>query len=145
MQLLLAFQQVFPGHTPDWLIKAPGRELWAAAIPAGDATYTFIAPDMDARTTFSLRGAKTRSTVTNRPLPRWARYAAGVLLALDDLCGVAGGLQVVIVGLEPPGPRYDYAIGMLVAALLYDICGCDYTGSGIQELVERIHRDYAER
>lgn len=145
MHLLLAFQQAFPGQTPAWLVKAPGRDMWAAAIHADAATYTFIAPDLDARTTFSLRGAKTRTTITNRPLPRWARYAAGVMLALDGLCPGVEGVQVVVAGSEPPGPRYDYTVGMVVAALLYDICGRDYTGGSIQELVERIHRDYIER
>lgn len=65
-----------------------------------------VAPAVDGRATFNLQSAKIKQTITRRPLPRWARYPAGVtlLLAQDGLDLV--GLNMVVMGNEPAGPRF---------------------------------------
>ena len=145
MRLLLAFQQAFPGLTPEWIVQAAGRDMWAAAIADSHDKFTIALPDMEARAAFNFRSAKTRTTTLNRPLPHWARYPAGVLLALRNFeAEENSGLQVVIVGTEPPGPRYEHAVGMAIASLWHHIHQKPYTTEALLELVERVRRDYVE-
>lgn len=145
MRLLLAFQQLYPAQAaPEWVIQAPGREMWAAAARQPGHEFTVAAPDLDARVTFSYRSARSGLSVLNRPLARWARYAAGTLLALRDSGVECGGLLAVVMGSEPPGPRYEHAVGIAVAAL---VCGCQgqaYTAGELIDLVERVRREYVE-
>ncbi len=118
--------------------------MWAAAIPDSHDKFTIAVPDIEARIAFNFRSAKTKTTILNRPLPRWARYPAGVLLALRDFEVEARGLQVVVVGTEPSGPRYEHAVGIAIAALWYHIHQKSYTIEALVELVERVRRDYVE-
>lgn len=144
LRLLLAFQQAFPSLTPEWIVQAEGRDMWAAAIRDSHDKFTIAVPDIEARTAFSFRSAKSKTTTLNRSLPHWARYPAGVLLALRDFEIDARGLQVVIVGTEPPGPRYEHAVGIVIAALWHHIYQKPYTIDVLLELVERVRRDYVE-
>lgn len=144
VRLLLAFQATFPSMMPEWIVQAPEREMWAAAMIDEQPEFTIIAPDLEARTTFSLRSAKTKTTVMNRPLPRWARYAAGVVVALCDSDMEMSGFQAVVVGAEPTGPRYEYAIGMTVAELCCQMAEEHCLPAHLLELLERVRRDYAE-
>lgn len=145
MRLLLAFQQLYPALTgPEWVIQAPGREMWAAAARQPGHEFTVAVPDLDARVTFSYRSARSHLSVLNRPLPRWARYAAGALLALRDAGIEPEGLVVVVAGTEPAGPRYEHAVGIAVAALS---CACLdqlYAADDLIGLVERVRREYVE-
>jgi hypothetical protein len=144
MRLLLAFQTAFPSMMPEWLVQAPGREMWAAAMLDAQPEFTLIAPDLEARTTFSLRSAKTKTTVMNRPLPRWARYAAGVLIALCESGMELQGFQAVVIGSEPNGPRYEYAIGLTVAELCCQMAEETYQPEQLLDLLERVRREYTE-
>lgn len=145
MRLLLAFQQLYPAQAaPEWVIQAPGREMWAAAARHPGHEFTIGAPDLDARVTFSYRSARGGLSVLNRPLPRWARYAAGALLALRDSGVECGGLLAAVMGSEPPGPRYEHAVGIAVAALACSCQGRAYTAGELIELVERVRREYVE-
>jgi hypothetical protein len=144
VRLLLAFQQAFPSLMPEWIVQAAGRDMWAAAIADSHDKFTIAVPDIEARAAFNFRSAKSKTTTLNRPLPRWARYPAGVLLALRDFEAESSGLQVVVVGTEPPGPRYEHAVGITVAALWYHIHQKPYTIDILLELVERVRRDYVE-
>jgi galactokinase len=144
LRLLAAFQDACPGQPPEWIVRAPGREMWLAAIRVTLRQFTLIAPDLEARTTFDLRSARGRRTVDQRPLPRWAVYAAGVTLALVDQGLDITGLKLVAVGEEPPGPRYDYGLGMALAALWHDIYGLEYTIDRLIEVVDRARREYVE-
>jgi galactokinase len=144
LRLLVAFQQAYRTTTPDWIVQVPDREMWVAASACGDETYTIVTPDLEARTAFKLRTAKTRRTAMNRPLPRWARYVAGVMLVLaNDGWGVPG-LDVALAGEEPSGPRYDYALGMAQAALLHEIHHQPYTTRILLNIVDRVQRDYVD-
>lgn len=142
LRLLAAFQQAFPDHTPAHILKVPGREMWIAAAHSPNPTYILHVPDLAGRVVFNRRSARTKHTVMNRPLPRWARYPAGVILALCDAGLDLNGLHAVIVGEEAQGPRYEHALGMVTAALGYTLNNLDYTTQSLLEVVERVRRDY---
>ena len=144
MRLLMAFQQHFPALSPDWILQAPGRDMWIAAAFIDQPSFTIGSADLDARTTFNYRSAKTRTTVFNRPLPGWARYPAGVLLALRDEGMETTGLQAMLAGSEPPGPRYEHALGIAVAALWHEVHQQPTTPDELVDLVERVRREYVE-
>jgi galactokinase len=144
LRLLVAFQQAFPDHSPEWIIRAPGRDMWIAAVRAGSAQFTVAAPDLGGRATFSLQSAKSRLTVTRRPLPRWARYPAGVTILLDQEGLDVTGLNMVFAGEEPPGPRFDYALGMAFATLWHELHQQPYTVDDLIEIVDRARREYVE-
>lgn len=144
VMLLAAFTEAFPTHVMQFLTRAPGREMWVAASYSGDETVTVVAPAVDGRATFNLQSAKIKQTITRRPLPRWARYPAGVtlLLAQDGLDLV--GLNMVVMGNEPAGPRFDYGSGMALAALWHDLHQLDYTIDTLIDIVDRARREYVE-
>jgi hypothetical protein len=126
------------------VLKAPERDIWAAAarpLEGEDDALTVCAPDLGARVTFNLRSARLKRTVLNRPLPRWARYPAGVLLALPlDV----PGLHIVMLGDEPAGPRYEHSLGVAFAALCSEVCATPIPAARLLELVEQVRRDYVE-
>ncbi len=142
LRLLAAFQQAYPHLSPDYLIQAPGREMWVAAAPGSDSTFNIHAPDMDGRTAFSWRTAKFKRTTLNRPLPHWARYPAGVIVMLCAGELDTDGINAVIIGEEPSGPRYEFGMGMAFAALLHEIHQHAYDPALILEIVEQVRRDY---
>jgi galactokinase len=142
IRLLVMFQERFPDQALHWLVKVPGWEMWAAAASCGGYDLTLAAPDLDGQTTFNLRSAKSKRTVFNRPLPRWARYPAGVLVVLGEMGLEISGLNIALVGEEPSGPRYDYALGVAFLGLAYDIHGRESTRENLIEVVERVRRDY---
>ena len=144
LRLLAAFHQIHPDLLSTHIIQAPGRDMWAAAAVRPTDAFTVHIFDLGVHTSFSRRTAKLRRTLLNRPLPRWARYPAGVVLALNDAGLDANGIAAVIVGEESPGPRYDYALGMTFAALIHVVCGQSFTADSLLEIVEKARRDYVE-
>jgi galactokinase len=144
VRLLVAFQTYFPTLAPEWLVQPAGREMWAAAACSTPHEYTIAAPDFDGRATFSLQSARQRRTVTQRPLPAWARYPAGVITALDAYGLEVPGMVVVIMGDEPPGPRYEYAMGIAVAALWHEVHARPCVPAHLIALCDRVRREYVE-
>lgn len=142
LRLLAAFQQAFPDQNPVHILKAPGREMWVAAGDVAGTSYTLVAPDLDGRVNFSRRTAKVKRTLLNRPLPRWSRYPAGVILALCDEGVDVNGISAVIVGEETQGPRYDHALGMTIAALWYHLNDLEFTTAHLIEVVKQVQHDY---
>jgi galactokinase len=143
LRLLAAFQDAFPDQVMNWVFRAPGREMWLAAARADHEEFTIVAPDMEAvKTVFSLQSAKVKRTVFQRPLPPWARYPAGVTLLLAQNGLDLIGLNMVVIGDEPPGPRYYYALGMTFAALWHDLLELPYTMDDLIVLVDRTRREY---
>lgn len=131
--------------TPDYVVQAPGRDMWIAARVCNSQEFAIHAPDIrGGRTVFSSRSAKLKRTVLNRPLPRWARYPAGVVVALYSSGFDQTGFDAVIAGEEPEGPRYDHAMGTVIAALLYTLHDRPYTAERVLEIVERVRREYIE-
>jgi galactokinase len=144
MRLLLTFQEAFPQSDPVWVLQAPGRDMWVAACPADDTLFSLVAPDLDAHTSFNYRSAESHSTVLNRPLPAWALYPAGVLMLLREAGLEMNGLQAVLAGREPAGPRYLHALGVVVASLCYESQGQTYQAEDLIDLVEQVRRAYVE-
>ena len=144
VMLLAAFNDSFPDQSVEWLIRAPGREMWVAASRADSAEFTVVAPELEGKATFSLQSAKGKLTVTRRPLPRWARYPAGVTLLLAQNSLDILGLNMVMMGNEPSGPRFDYGLGMAFAALWHDLYALPYTVDTLIDVVDRARREYVE-
>jgi len=143
VRLLIATQEHFH-KAAEWLIDVPGREMWVAAQITNDYQYAITVPDLNAHTIFDRRGAKSKKTVRNRPLPRWARQIAGVLLVLSDEGLAVPGVKVILLGDEPPGPRYEHALGMGFAALwyVYNQQTCDL--NCLMDLMERVRKEYLD-
>ena len=144
LRLLVAFQQGWPDHTPDVVFCAPGRSLWLAGRVTTPERWTLHAPDVSdtASATFTRQSARARQTWLRRPLPRWARFPAGVLLALPD--AEAPGLEAVVCGDEPAGPRYEYALMLLFAALLHELADRPYLPGDLSAIADAVLRDYID-
>src|SRR4030095_12713678 len=115
-----------------------------AAARSDNDTFTISSPDLDARVTFRLQSARVRRTVLQRPLPRWARYPAGVTLTVDNEGLDVTGLNMVVMASEPPGPQYVYAVAMAFSALGHEILDQPYTIDRLIEIVDLARREYVE-
>jgi hypothetical protein len=144
LRLLLAFQEAYPAVSPEHILKAPGRDMWIAAVAGQTDGYTIHAPDMTGRTTFNWRTAKNRRTILNRPLPKWARYPAGVIVELGNMDMDAPPLDAIVVGEEPSGPRYEFSMGIVVAALWHQLNDLTYTAESLLDIGDRVRRDYID-
>ena len=142
VRLLSTFEQLYPGSSPHVLVQAPEREMWAAARFNGAGHFMVYSADTSARTTFSYQSAKRKQTIHRRPLPSWARYIAGVSVLLDVL--EMPGIDAVICGNEPPGPRYDHALAILFGALWREINMNEYSAEELLEVAEQVRREYIE-
>ncbi len=142
LSLITAFHELHLADSPDHILQAPGRDLWIAAVIHDTNTYTFHAPDFEGKTTFSWRTAKDKRTILKRPLPRWARYPAGVVVELCARGFDIRGVEAVIAGHEAPGPRYDYGMGVAVAALWHTVADAPYDVNDLLSLVDRVRRNY---
>lgn len=116
--------------------------MWVAACFNGSVTYNVHAVDVGAQTSFSYQSAKRKQTIRHRPLPRWVRYIAGVNVLLDVL--EMPGIDAVVCGNEPPGPRYDHALGILFAALWYEVNDLYCDPRELLDIAERVRREYIE-
>lgn len=142
IRLLAKFQELFPESTPQLILKAPGREMWAAANFNGKTEISVWSAEITGRTTFTYQSAKQKQTVQRRPLPRWARYLAGASVYVD--VPEMPGVDVVVGGNETLGPRYEYALGILFAAFWCDINGQEISEAQLRDLTERVRREYVE-
>jgi len=143
LHLLAAFNDAFQ-LSPEHILQSPGYDLWVAAVVPANNLYIIHAPAMGNYVKFSWQSAKKQQTIHKRPLPKWSRYAAGIIY---HLCGNGldvKGIQAVILGNEMPGVRYDYAIGVTMAALWHTILGKPYTSEQLIELVDHVRRVYIE-
>jgi len=144
VRLLAAFQQAFPNLSPEWIVRAPGRDTWIAAVKTGTHELTVYAPDLDAKTTFSLQSARVRKTVMQRPLPKWAYYPAGVTLMLDNSGLDMVGVSLAVIADETPGPQFDYGLGIAFATLWHEIHEEPYTIDQLIDVVDLARREYVE-
>lgn len=144
VRLLAAFQQACAAGIPQLIIQVPGREMWAAAALSDDGRFNINAPDLEGRATFDRRSIRSKRTSSSRPLPNWSRYVAGALLELERAGLEMPGMEVVIAGEEPPGPRYHYAAGMAFIALCYAYLARDYAPTDLIDIMDRVQRDYIE-
>lgn len=144
LHLLAAFQRRYATLSPSWIVQAPERETWVAAIIGTPDVFSIHAADLNAHTRFSWRSAKNKRTLIQRPLPHWARYPAGVIVELGIQGIEVPGIRAVVIGEDTPGPRYNFALGLVFAALWHEIHHHEYTPNGLIELVEKVRRNYVE-
>lgn len=144
IRLLMAFQERLPLVEPDVLFQVPDRDLWLAAAFTASDRYTLTALDLypDAPVTFTRQSALARRTVLNRPLPRWSRWPAGVIVLLGE--PALPPLTGIIAGDEPPGPRYEYTVALLFAALWHEWRREPYLPGELTDLAERVRRDFIQ-
>jgi galactokinase len=143
LRLLATFNDAFDQMPPGLVIKAPGREMWVAASVDGVKDFVIHSSDHDGHTRFDWRSAKNKKTVLKRPLPRWVRYPAGVIVHLCANDMDLPGVRAVIAG-EEAGERYDYATGIAFAALWHHLYEKDYTAAQLIPIVEHVRREYVE-
>lgn len=134
--------QTFGGHQPEWLVQAPGREMWIAAVTTEDHLYTVEAADHDSSVKFTHRSAKTGKTHLKRPLPDWARYPAGVVVTLGDGGLALPGFHAIILGDEPAGPRYDFSTGVAFAAFCYRLADVEADEGRLLDVAETVRREF---
>jgi galactokinase len=143
VMLLAHFSASYPGLSISWMLPAPERTVWVAGALAHGDSFTIVAPDLDSRAVFDLISARHKNTLRARPLPRWARYPAAVALQLEqrglNLCGA----NMVVMGTEPSGPRYEHAIGMAFAAFWHEVYGMPCDAPSLVDLVDQAQREYA--
>jgi hypothetical protein len=144
VRLLAAYTQFFPEETPTFIVQAPGRAMWAAARKKTGEHFHLASFEHNGRAQFSYQSAKNRRTLLNRPLPLWARYAAGVLVELADSGVELICSEAVIVGDEPTGQRYDVSLGMTFGALCFALSGQVPSEKRLFELAERVRHAYVE-
>lgn len=142
IRLLMAFHERLPMLEPDVLFQVPDHHLWLAAAFTPSERYTLTAFDLqpDVSVTFTRQSALARRTVLNRPLPRWARWPAGMIVLLGE--PALPPMTGIIAGDEPPGPRYEYAIALLFAALWHEWQREPYLPGTLTDLAERVRRDF---
>jgi hypothetical protein len=139
VRLLFAFQNLYD-KSADQMIKVDQRDMWALADIAPIHDFTVHAPDLEAHTRFDLRSARDFRTTTQRPLPSWARSIAGVAWCMSqDGIPMVGG-NFVLMGDEPAGPRYEYAMGMAFASVWYAYYQMPYDCDRVIALMERFHK-----
>jgi hypothetical protein len=144
LRLLVEFGEAFPDDSPAFTLCAPGRDVWLAAVENKSDHFALAAPDFKGKVTFSLQSARQKRSVWQRPLPRWAYYAAGVTLVMDNAGVDALGMNIVVLGDEPPGPSYDFGVGLVFAALWHALRGQAYTLDSLADWVEAARREYVE-
>lgn len=142
IRLLAEFHKVFPDLAPEHILQVEGREMWVAAVTSDMTDYTIHAPDSSGKVVFNWRTAKNKRTLLNRPLPKWARYPAGVVFALGKAGLNVKGVCAVIISEEPSGPRYEYALALTIAALWHELTEADYTTESLLEVVDQVRREY---
>lgn len=142
VRLLSQFCALYPQHTPEHILQVPGREMWVMAVLHASREYCLQVPDLGKRTRFTWRSARQQQTCLRRPLPCWARYPAGVVVVLREAGLEVPGADMMIVGDEVPGPRYNYALGVALAALWHSIHSLPYNEPRLLDVVEKVHRDF---
>ena len=138
IRLLTAIQQHL-SKEPDLMLEVVGRDMWVAANLHDGHEFTIITPDLGGRTIFDRRSAKFQRTIRNRPLPRWARYIAGTVQVLSEDFDLSG-VTVVMLGDEPPGPRYEHALGMAFVAMCYSVNQKEYQLDTLIDVMEQVQK-----
>jgi len=144
LQLLATLQSEL-GTMPADLLPVPGRDLWVAGLVEEKHQYCIVAPDLDGKTTFDNRSARSKQTTLNRPLPRWARYIGAATVALEEMAFPTVGCHIVIAGMETIGPRYEFALGMAFVAWMYHHHKLPFDQQLLLDVMDRAPRDYASK
>lgn len=141
IHLLASFHEILPDTDPQWMLRAPGYEIWIAASSDSPDHFTLMQVESGVRVQFNYQSAKRKQTLLRRPLPRWARHAAGLVVLYSAELNI-DGFQGVILNAERTGPRADYGGGIAIASLLYTIAGRESNETALRECVDRVQREY---
>lgn len=146
LRLLAQFQDSYPGHMPEIVFRVPDRDMWIAArlCDADDRFSLSCVEAGSAVATFTRQSAKLKRTIAGRPLPRWARFPAGVTLVLAEAGIDARGIEAVVCGDEPLGPRYDYALCLAFASLWSALAELPQPPAALQQIADTVIRDYID-
>lgn len=128
------------GRAPDFFVRAPGRvdvigahvdyndgpvlvvaidrEVWLAVGVATGGVTTVVAGDLGETARFSPAGLAARRDPDGRPLPVWARYAAGVMWALGQEGLAAPAIDVRLESRVPMGAGLSSSAALEVAFAL---------------------------
>ena len=113
------------GHSPDLLVRAPGRvnilgehvdyndglvlpaaidrAVLIAASPSQDDRVSLVASDLKEQASFRLSDLSQKTDIMGQLLPGWARYPAGVAWALGEADLEARGIQAIYTSDIPIG------------------------------------------
>jgi hypothetical protein len=138
---LLADFQARCGSPPDLIAGAGERRAWAVAHFTGGGFYIVHHGDSTGVTRFDARTARRRLTLLRRPIPIWARYAAGVAALLEQ---PLPGAHIALYSDEPAGPRRAHALGMAVAGLWQRAHGLPDDEPTLFAIAEQVRRAYVE-
>ena len=144
LRLLTTFQLTYPSQRANWIIAAPDRDMWVGASIYDSGQFAVTVPDLEDSTAFRVKSARIKRTVDNTSLPSWVHYLAGVAVILSNAGMTCPGADMVLAGEEPPGPRYEYSMGMAFAALWYQYNAKPFNQSILIEVMEHIRRDYID-
>lgn len=119
------FEQVFHGHRPEVIVRAPGRvnllgghvdvfggsviniainrAIWVAAGSSPTGVACIRAADFQETVSIPLKHLENRVDISGKNLPRWAYYPAGIAWALQRRGLSVNGMNAVFLG--------DVAIG----------------------------------
>jgi hypothetical protein len=144
LRLLATFQLTYPSQRANWIIVAPDRDMWVGASIYDSGQFSVTVPDLEDSTVFRVKSARIKRTVDNTSLPSWVHYLAGVAVILSNAGMTCPGADMVLAGEEPPGPRYEYSMGMAFAALWYQYNAKPFNQSILIEVMEHIRHDYVD-
>ena len=142
LRLLTAINRSLDPQRPNHMFKLTQREMWVAAQPTARYWYRIEAPDLKRSVQFSHRSAKCYQSSLRRPLGRWARYVAGVVVQLGDDGLPFPPFHMVVIGDEPLGPRYAFGMGLATARLCFELADLTATDAMLFQIVEQVRRDY---
>jgi hypothetical protein len=142
VRLLALYQQICSADMPDLVVAVPGRAIWAAVHFTGTTFFKVIDADGARHTRFDVRSSRHKRTLLRRPIPDWARYAAGVT-ALASVRFLPGA-EILVCSDETSGPRRDHSLGMLITALWNEVNDLPTDEDTLFQMAERTRRDYIE-
>lgn len=152
--------------TPDFLVRAPGRvnligahvdyndgwvlpaainrSIWLAAKAIPAPSITVHALDLSEQATFTLVDLDRKIVTTDKPLPDWALYAAGVAWSLQEAGMEVPGCQIVMAGDVPVGAGLSSsaAVEVAYAQALVHIAAWPVDKMRLAQLCKRAENEY---
>lgn len=144
LRLLATFQLTYPSQRANWILSVPERDMWVGASIYDSGQFAVSVPDLEDETAFRVKSARIKRTIDNGALPSWAHYLGGVAVILSNEGLTLPGADMVLAGEEPPGPRYDYSMGMAFATLWYQYNAKPYSQDILIDIMELVQREYID-
>lgn len=164
--LLGRFREAFDGD-PDFVVRSPGRvtllgahvdvhggyvlpaainrSVWLAVKRLPTTLVTLLAFDMDGEeVAFRLTELDTKHTLIGKPLPDWARYAAGTAWSLQEENLPTPGTRLTLASDIPAGAGLGSsgAVETAYAAAWQHITGWEVDRMQLAQLCQRAENEY---